>query len=226
MTKVQAEISPNLLSQQQEITQEINENRSKLEDLQDELLNLEGEISKSQESVNSIARTVQTSGQSRELFELVLSSSSFSEVIQQILAVNSITKSSNDKLINLRELKEEKEKLLDELNKNQDKLEEKKKQLESSLIIGIPNGEFTPKSSVIWLDISEEQARANIVARESSGDYQAENGRYYGAYQLDRSYLNGDFSPENQDATAQAYVIERYGSWANAWSFWLSNHWY
>ncbi|MDR0297129.1 MAG: peptidoglycan-binding protein LysM [Streptococcaceae bacterium] len=76
------------------------------------------------------------------------------------------------------------------------------------------------------LNISESQARANIVARESGGNYQATNGRYYGAYQLDISSLGGDLSPAHQDTVAQSYVVSRYGSWAAAWTFWQAHGWY
>ena len=47
----------------------------------------------------------------------------------------------------------------------------------------------------------------------SSGSYTAQNGQYYGRYQLASSYLNGDLSPENQEKVADNYVASRYGSW-------------
>ncbi len=69
-------------------------------------------------------------------------------------------------------------------------------------------------------------ARSFIIQKESGGNYTAENGRYYGAYQLDRSYLNGDYSAENQDRTAESYVANRYGSWEAAKAFWEQHGWY
>lgn len=69
-------------------------------------------------------------------------------------------------------------------------------------------------------------ARSFIIQKESGGNYTAENGRYYGAYQLDRSYLNGDYSAENQDRTAENYVANRYGSWEAAKAFWEQHGWY
>lgn len=69
-------------------------------------------------------------------------------------------------------------------------------------------------------------AKDYIAQRESGGDYDARNGRYIGKYQLDESMLNGDYSPENQEETADRYVIERYGSWENAQEFWDSHGWY
>lgn len=65
-----------------------------------------------------------------------------------------------------------------------------------------------------------------LINRESGGSYTAQNGRYYGKYQLDISYLNGDLSPANQDATAERYVANRYGSWENAWAHSQETGWY
>lgn len=72
----------------------------------------------------------------------------------------------------------------------------------------------------------EQAAKEWIAVRESGGSYTAQNGRYYGRYQLDASYLGGDFSPANQDRVADQYVASRYGSWSAAKSYWLSNGWY
>ena len=69
-------------------------------------------------------------------------------------------------------------------------------------------------------------AKEWIAQRESSGSYSAMNGQYVGRYQLTDSYLNGDYSPENQERVADQYVADRYGSWENAQSFWMSNGWY
>ena len=69
-------------------------------------------------------------------------------------------------------------------------------------------------------------AKEWIAGKESSGSYDARNGRYIGRYQLDSSYLNGDYSPANQERVADAYVASRYGSWESARSFWLANGWY
>lgn len=73
---------------------------------------------------------------------------------------------------------------------------------------------------------AEASARAWIVQRESGGDYNARNGKYIGKYQLDKSYLNGDYSPANQEKTAERYVKQRYGSWVNAQKHWQTNNWY
>ena len=69
-------------------------------------------------------------------------------------------------------------------------------------------------------------AKEWIAQKESSGSYTAQNGRYYGRYQLDSSYLNGDYSAANQERVADNYVSSRYGSWEAAKSFWLANGWY
>lgn len=69
-------------------------------------------------------------------------------------------------------------------------------------------------------------AKAWIAGRESGGNYNARNGQYIGKYQLSSSYLNGDYSPANQERVADNYVAQRYGSWTNAQHFWQSNGWY
>lgn len=69
-------------------------------------------------------------------------------------------------------------------------------------------------------------AKEWIAQKESSGSYTAQNGQYYGRYQLTLSYLNGDLSPENQERVADNYVAQRYGSWSAAQAFWLANGWY
>lgn len=77
-------------------------------------------------------------------------------------------------------------------------------------------------------NLSAEDAAAKewIAQKESGGSYTAQNGIYYGRYQLTNTYLNGDYSPENQERVADAYVANRYGSWSAAKAFWLANGWY
>jgi LysM repeat protein len=69
-------------------------------------------------------------------------------------------------------------------------------------------------------------AKEWIAQKESSGSYSATNGRYIGRYQLDASYLNGDYSEANQERVADSYVAGRYGSWEAAQAFWMANGWY
>ena len=73
---------------------------------------------------------------------------------------------------------------------------------------------------------SEAEAKEWIAQKESGGSYTATNGQYIGRYQLTDSYLNGDYSAENQERVADAYVAGRYGSWIAAKNFWLNNGWY
>ena len=73
---------------------------------------------------------------------------------------------------------------------------------------------------------SEAEAKEWIAQKESGGSYTATNGHYIGRYQLTDSYLNGDYSAENQERVADAYVAGRYGSWSAAKNFWLNNGWY
>lgn len=76
------------------------------------------------------------------------------------------------------------------------------------------------------LSAADAEAKEWIAQKESSGSYTAQNGQYYGRYQLTISYLNGDLSPENQEKVADNYVTSRYGSWSAAKLFWLANGWY
>ncbi|HFI0041179.1 TPA: LysM peptidoglycan-binding domain-containing protein [Streptococcus suis] len=86
----------------------------------------------------------------------------------------------------------------------------------------------TTTTSSYTSNLSAEDAAAKewIAMKESSGSYDARNGIYIGRYQLTNTYLNGDYSPENQERVADAYVAERYGSWSAAKAFWLANGWY
>ena len=81
-----------------------------------------------------------------------------------------------------------------------------------------------------WYESDDAEAEAAakewIAWRESGGDYDATNGRYIGRYQLDSSYLDGDYSPENQEAAAEAYIADRYGSWQAAQEHWREYGWY
>ncbi|MHB9720449.1 aggregation-promoting factor, partial [Enterococcus faecium] len=54
--------------------------------------------------------------------------------------------------------------------------------------------------------VSTSSAKEWIAQKESSGSYTATNGRYIGRYQLDSSYLNGDYSAANQEKVAEQYV--------------------
>ena len=84
----------------------------------------------------------------------------------------------------------------------------------------------TTVSASDGLSAEDVVAKEWIAQKESSGSYTAQNGQYYGRYQLSLSYLNGDLSPENQEKVANQYVVNRYGSWSAAKNFWLANGWY
>ena len=88
-----------------------------------------------------------------------------------------------------------------------------------------PAAESTPAPAAT-VSGSEAEAKEWIAQKESGGSYTATNGRYIGRYQLTDSYLNGDYSAENQERVADAYVAGRYGSWTEAKNFWLNNGWY
>ena len=72
----------------------------------------------------------------------------------------------------------------------------------------------------------EASAKAWIANKESGGSYTAQNGQYYGKYQLSSSYLHGDYSAANQEQVADNYVKNRYGSWTAAQQFWQGHGWY
>ena len=84
----------------------------------------------------------------------------------------------------------------------------------------------TTGSASNGLSAEDAAAKEWIAQKESSGSYTAQNGQYYGRYQLTITYLNGDLSPENQEKVANQYVVNRYGSWSAAKNFWLANGWY
>ena len=75
-------------------------------------------------------------------------------------------------------------------------------------------------------DYDDMSAKDYIAQRESGQDYEAVNGQYYGKYQLQIDMLGGDLSPENQEATAERYMEERYGSWEEAQEFWDEHGWW
>lgn len=84
---------------------------------------------------------------------------------------------------------------------------------------------YTP-SKTSQLSAADQAAKDWIAYHESRGQYTAQNGQYYGKYQLSLAYLNGDLSPENQERVADKYVANRYGSWSAAQQFWMANGWY
>ena len=84
----------------------------------------------------------------------------------------------------------------------------------------------TTASASDGLSAEDVAAKEWIAQKESSGSYTAQNGQYYGRYQLTITYLNGDLSPANQEKVANQYVVNRYGSWSAAKNFWLANGWY
>ena len=73
---------------------------------------------------------------------------------------------------------------------------------------------------------SEAAAKNWIAQHESGGNYGASNGQYVGKFQLSASYLNGDYSPANQERVADQYVAQRYGSWTAAQQFWMTHNYY
>lgn len=90
----------------------------------------------------------------------------------------------------------------------------------------VQKDEATDDNGTVALSPAEQSAKDWISWHESRNEYNVSNGQYYGKYQLDISYLNGDLSAANQEKTAQRYVEQRYGSWVNAKAHWEANGWY
>lgn len=63
-----------------------------------------------------------------------------------------------------------------------------------------PAATTTTSSYSSSLSSSDAAAKETIAQRESSGSYTAQNGQYYGRYQLTSSYLNGDLHLKTKNA--------------------------
>ena len=85
-----------------------------------------------------------------------------------------------------------------------------------------PVTQQAPATSVV----SSNSAKEAIAQKESGGSYTATNSKYIGRYQLDASYLNGDYSIAKQEKVADQYVAQRYGSWDAALAFHNAHGWY
>ena len=106
--------------------------------------------------------------------------------------------------------------------------EEAEAEQEETYLYEQSNGVETYNSYWYESDDAEAEAAAKewIAWRESGGDYNSRNGQYVGKFQLSEDKLNGDWSPENQEATADAYIADRYGSWQAAQEHWREYGWY
>ena len=84
------------------------------------------------------------------------------------------------------------------------------------------------KATASTTSYSSNSAKEIIAQRESGGSYTAYNpaGGYYGRYQLNPTLVAYGASPAEQEAAADKYVAERYGSWEAALAFWNANGWY
>lgn len=88
------------------------------------------------------------------------------------------------------------------------------------------SGSTSKGSNAVSSSLSGNSAAEAIAQAESGGSYTATNGRYYGKYQLDISYLGGDLSPQHQDEVFQQYCNQRYGGINQALAFRQSHGWY
>ncbi|MGP3990082.1 LysM peptidoglycan-binding domain-containing protein [Streptomyces sp. 3N207] len=80
------------------------------------------------------------------------------------------------------------------------------------------------KAQVPSASTAENSAKAEIIRRESSGNPNAQNGKYYGLFQTDQPWGRGTVA--EQHAGAERYVEQRYGSWAAALAFHNAHGWY
>ncbi|MEU2607081.1 LysM peptidoglycan-binding domain-containing protein [Streptomyces albus] len=71
---------------------------------------------------------------------------------------------------------------------------------------------------------SESAAKAEIIRRESSGNPNAQNGKYHGLFQTDQPWGRGTVA--EQHAGAERYVKDRYGSWQAALAHHNKHGWY
>lgn len=87
-----------------------------------------------------------------------------------------------------------------------------------------------PVAPVVQAPTSEQEAKMFIYMKESGNNPYAVNkssGACGLAQSLPCSKMNcalGDYAC--QDAWATQYMLNRYGSWANAQAFWLAHHWW
>ncbi|MEW2218427.1 LysM peptidoglycan-binding domain-containing protein [Streptomyces sp. NPDC006990] len=91
----------------------------------------------------------------------------------------------------------------------------------------VPEQQQAPRSSAPTAPNSstaESAAKAEIIRRESSGNPNAQNGKYHGLFQTDQPWGKGTVA--EQHAGAERYVKERYGSWQAALAFHDAHGWY
>lgn len=88
------------------------------------------------------------------------------------------------------------------------------------------NAQIGNSNASVTSSVASSSAAESIAQAESGGSYTAQNGRYYGRYQLDMSYLGGDLSPQHQDEVFQQYCNQRYGGVDQALAFRQSHGWY
>lgn len=216
---------------------------AKIQQKSDELANLEEvQLPAAQNQFNAAVRQMYRDGSdTTQILLAVLSGASLRDVFTILNGFENIAEWRSD---SMRELKETKAEIADaktqlESDKSaQDAIVEEasaKKQealdaqsaaraaYQATLPQNIPTTRRAPTATSFH---DEASAKAFIVMKESGGNYNARNGRYIGAYQLTNTYLNGDYSPENQDRVAENYVRNRYGSWMGAANFWVSHGWY
>jgi hypothetical protein len=250
---VKADTYQNMLDQQQTLSKEINTNRANIAFLQTNIQSLDSQIKENQASVGNMARTIQTNNITSSTISEILSSGSITEFIQKMMSINTIMGASNKQITILQTDKIKQSKNLQQLTDAQIQLDQQQSQMQSSLD-AMQTSPIANQQGTIYiqqqanqavqaqpgLSISEAQALANIIARESGGNPYAINGFVGGIGQLSISGPTGDYYLKYlglswdqvkgnyalQLQAMQDYISERYGDALNAWNWWQIHHWY
>lgn len=135
-----------------------------------------------------------------------------------------VTKQELEKQIKAYNLNEEQRKQIEDQNKQlNQQLEDTKKQLEAK------RATKTAYAATPSYDVPANGYKAFIYEHESGNNPTSQNS--IGCYGLGQD-CNGvvknqcGASYACQDAFFEGYMQRRYGSWANAYAFWMRNHWW
>ena len=101
----------------------------------------------------------------------------------------------------------------------------------SSASVSLPAGSHEDWMAAAGISPSDYGYVNYIIGRESGWRTTASNGRYFGLYQTNLKSLssqcpNWQSDPVCQLRAASNYARGRYGSWAQAYNFWTSRHWW
>ena len=97
--------------------------------------------------------------------------------------------------------------------------------------VSLPSGSHEDWMAAAGISESDYGYVNYIFTRESGWSTTASNGTYYGLGQTNLAKLsdacpNWESDPICQIRLFNSYAVERYGSWAAAYEFWISSHWW